>query len=204
MDETMQPEAIVFASSLSADPPFYRKALVKAKTIDVVEQLRDRFINEGFLVSARIDLVNQAKKITNVITTVLGVFGITALVVSAIGMFNTMIVGFMERTYEVGILKSIGATDGDVRNLFLMEAMIMGLLGGVGGIIIGMFAGRGLNILLNIWAKSSGGKGFELFLTPWWFILLILVLSLFIGLISGMWPAYRATKLSPKEAFTRR
>lgn len=204
MDDTIQPQAIVFASSLSADPPFYRKALVKAKNIDVVESLRDRFISEGFLVSARIDLVNQARKITNVITTVLGVFGITALIVSAIGMFNTMIVGFMERTYEVGILKSIGATDGDVRNLFLVEAMMMGLLGGVGGIVIGIFSGRGLNALMNIWAKSSGGKEFDLFLTPWWFIVLILMLSLLIGFVSGLWPAYRATKLSPKEAFTRR
>lgn len=204
MDDTIQPQAIVFASSLSADPPFYRKALVKAKNIDVVESLRDRFISEGFLVSARIDLVNQARKITNVITIVLGVFGITALIVSAIGMFNTMIVGFMERTYEVGILKSIGATDGDVRNLFLVEAMMMGLLGGVGGIVIGIFSGRGLNALMNIWAKSSGGKEFDLFLTPWWFIVLILMLSLLIGFVSGLWPAYRATKLSPKEAFTRR
>ena len=203
-DDSISPQAIVFANSLSADPPFYKKALVKAKNIEIVEQLRDRFISEGFLVSARIDLVNQARKITNVITTVLGVFGITALIVSAIGMFNTMIVGFMERTYEVGILKSIGATDGDVRNLFLLEATIMGLMGGIGGIIIGIVSGRSLNVLMNIWAKSSGGKEFQLFLTPWWFILLILALSLAIGLISGLWPAYRATRLSPKEAFTRR
>lgn len=204
MDETAQPEVIVFATSLSSDPPFYRKALVKSTTIDTVEPLRDRLIGEGFLVSARIDLVNQARKITNIITLVLGVFGITALIVSAIGMFNTMIVGFMERTYEVGILKSIGATDADVRNLFLLEATMMGLLGGIGGIFIGVFSGRGLNVLMNVWAKSSGGKEFQLFLTPWWFIVLILGLSLIIGLISGLWPAYRATRLSPKAAFTRR
>lgn len=204
VDESAQPEVVVFSTSLSADPPFYRKALVKSTNIDAVEPLRDRLISEGFLVSARIDLVNQARKITNIITIVLGVFGITALIVSAIGMFNTMIVGFMERTYEVGILKSIGATDADVRNLFLLEATIMGLLGGVGGILIGVFSGRGLNVLMNIWAKSEGGKEFQLFLTPWWFIVLILGLSLIIGLISGLWPAYRATRLSPKAAFTRR
>jgi putative ABC transport system permease protein len=199
MDETAQPQAIVFSNSLSAEPPFYRKALVKARDIDYVAPLRDRFLGEGFLVSARIDLVNQARKITNVITIILGVFGVTALVVSAIGMFNTMIVGFMERTYEVGILKSIGATDSDVRNLFLVEAMIMGLLGGAGGIAIGMLSGRGLNALLNIWAKSSGGKGFELFLTPWWFIVLILALSLLIGFISGQ--SFPRRKRSPEDNY---
>lgn len=204
VDDSIQPQIIIFGNSLSAQPPFYRKALVKAKNIDVMEKLRDRLISQGFLISAHVDLVNQARKITNFITTVLGVFGITALVVSAIGMFNTMIVGFLERIYEVGILKSIGATDTDIRNLFLMESTIMGLLGGAGGVIIGVATGKILNFSLNIVAVRLGGKPFELFLTPWWFIALIMLLSLLIGLMSGLWPAHRATRLSPKEAFTRR
>ena len=204
VDETIQPQIIIFPNSLSAQPPFYRKALIKAKDIDVMERLRDRLISQGYLISAHVDLVNQARKITNFITTVLGIFGITALIVSAIGMFNTMIVGFLERVYEVGILKSLGATDSDIRNLFLMESTIMGLLGGVGGIIIGITTGKILNFSLNIVAVRLGGKPFELFLTPWWFIALIMLLSLTIGLLSGLWPAHRATKLSPKEAFTRR
>ena len=140
----------------------------------------------------------------NIITAVLGVFGITALIVSAIGMFNTMIVGFLERTYEVGILKSIGATDRDVRNLFLMESTLMGFLGGLGGIVLGLAGGKFLNIGLSLLAVRLGGKPFELFITPLWFIVLIIILSLFIGLISGLWPAHRAAMLSPKEAFVKR
>jgi len=203
-DEAMPPTVITLPSYLSTAPPFSRKALVKAKNVDTVEALRDVMLSQGFLVSARIDLVNQAKKIMNTITIVLGVFGVTALVVSAIGMFNTMIVGFMERIYEVGILKSIGATDGDVRNLFLMESVMMGLLGGVGGIALGVVSGKFLNFALSLLAVRLGGKAFELFLTPWWFILLVIGLSLFIGFISGFWPARRAAALSPKEAFTKR
>ena len=110
----------------------------------------------------------------------------------------------MERIYEVGILKSIGATDGDVRNLFLMESVMMGLLGGVGGIALGVVSGKFLNFALSLLAVRLGGKAFELFLTPWWFILLVIGLSLFIGFISGFWPARRAAALSPKEAFTKR
>src|SRR3989338_2489138 len=203
-DEAMPPTVITLPSYLSTAPHFSRKALVKAKNVDTVEALRDVMLSQGFLVSARIDLVNQAKKIMNTITIVLGVFGVTALVVSAIGMFNTMIVGFMERIYEVGILKSIGATDGDVRNLFLMESVMMGLLGGVGGIALGVVSGKFLNFALSLLAVRLGGKAFELFLTPWWFILLVIGLSLFIGFISGFWPARRAAALSPKEAFTKR
>ena len=203
-DNTMPPTAIIVANSLSKNPPFYSKVLVKAKNVNVLETLRDKMISEGFLVSAKIDLVTQARKITNIITIILGVFGITALIVSAIGMFNTMLVGFLERIYEVGILKSLGATDGDVRNLFLVESSIMGFLGGAGGVAIGFGIGKLFNFLISALATSFGGKPIDLFLTPYWFVLVIMVFSVFIGLISGWWPAHRAAGLSPKEAFTKR
>lgn len=203
-DDVAPPAAYVFREALSKEPPFYRMALVKANDIDTVEALRDKLIAKGFLVSARIDLVNQAKKIMNIITGVLGIFGITALVVSAIGMFNTMIVGFLERIYEVGILKSLGATDEDVRNLFLMESAIMGFLGGAGGVILGYSAGKSVNLVLSIVATKLGGKAFDLFITPSWFVVLTMCLSVFIGLFSGFWPARRAAGLSPKEAFAKR
>lgn len=203
-DESMAPTTIIFADSLAQKPPFYSKMLVKAKDVDVLEKLRDKLLGEGFLVSARIDLVTQARKITNILTIILGVFGVTALIVSAIGMFNTMLVGFLERIYEVGILKSLGATDYDVRNLFLVESSIMGLLGGVGGIIIGVGGGKILNLLLSLFASQFGGGSINLFLSPLWFIGLILIFSVAIGFISGWWPAHRAAGLSPKEAFNKR
>ena len=203
-DDSMSPTAIVYSNMFTKEPPYYRKALVKAKNVDVLEALRDKLIADGFLVSARIDLITQARKITNIITIILGVFGITALIVSAIGMFNTMLVGFLERIYEVGILKSLGATDKDVRNLFLVEASFMGLLGGAGGVIIGFGLGKLFNFLLSFVATRFGGKSFDLFATPLWFVLLIMVFSVIIGFVSGWWPAHRAAGLSPKEAFNKR
>ncbi|MEI7765677.1 MAG: FtsX-like permease family protein [bacterium] len=203
-DDSMTPTAIVYSNLFSKEPPYYRKALVKAKNVDVLEGLRDKLIADGFLVSARIDLITQARKITNIITIILGVFGVTALVVSAIGMFNTMLVGFLERIYEVGILKSLGATDYDVRNLFLVEASIMGFLGGAGGVIIGFGLGKFFNFLLSFIAIRFGGKSFDLFATPFWFVLVIMAFSTVIGFVSGWWPAHRAAGLSPKEAFTKR
>ena len=203
-DASMSPTIIIFPSLVSKAPPFYNRVLVKAKNTDVLEALRDRLLGEGFLVSARIDLVTQARKITNIITIVLGVFGITALVVSAIGMFNTMLVGFLERIYEVGILKSLGATNSDVRNLFLVEASIMGLMGGLGGALIGIGGGEIFNLIISFLATRLGGASIRLFLTPWWFVLLVLGVSVVIGFISGWWPAHKASGLSPKEAFTKR
>ena len=204
IDDTQAPFAFVSAAAIDKKPPFYKEILLKATNIDYVETLRDALIEQGFIISARLDLVNQAKKVMNIITTILGVFGIAALIVSAIGMFNTMIVGFLERIYEVGIMKSLGATDRDVKNLFLMESLLMGLSGGIGGVTIGIAAGETVNFVLSIFAQRLGGSPIRLFITPGWFVVTTLILSSMIGLIAGFWPAHRSTTLSPKEAFKTR
>ncbi len=203
-DELQPPLVYALSDSLSKEPPFFRSILMKAKDIENIEKLRDEIIGKGFLISARLDLVNQATKVMNIITTVLGIFGIAALIVSAIGMFNTMIVGFLERIYEVGIMKSLGATDRDIKNLFLMESFMMGFLGGAGGIILGVGGGQLANLGLNILARSFGGKPFTLFVAPFWFMVATLILSSIIGVVSGFWPARRASGLSPREAFVRK
>lgn len=203
-DDTQAPFAFVSAVAIDKKPPFYKEVLLKATNIDYVEALRDELIEQGFIISARLDLVNQAKKVMNIITTILGVFGIAALIVSAIGMFNTMIVGFLERIYEVGIMKSLGATDRDVKNLFLMESLLMGLSGGIGGVTIGIVAGETVNFILSVLAQRLGGSPIRLFITPGWFVVTTLILSSMIGLIAGFWPAHRSTTLSPKEAFKTR
>lgn len=199
-----EPPAVYVPLNQYPEPPFYKDMFIKAKSVEDVEALRDQLVEKGYIISARIDLITQARKILNIITMTLGVFGIAALLVSALGMFNTMIVSFLERTYEVGVMKSLGATDKDVRNLFLMESLIMGFAGGVAGVAIGMGAGFLLNQGLNIFAKRLGGQPLTLFITPLWFILVVILSSAFIGLFSGFWPARRATNLSPKEAFLRK
>ncbi len=203
-DETEPPLAYVPYSSVSKEPTAFKSILIKAKNVDMVIPLRDKLEKEGFLISAKVDLVNQAKKITNAITTVLLVFGAAALVVSAIGMFNTMIVGFLERIYEVGVMKSLGATDGDVQNLFLMESFMIGFLGGVMGLAIGVGGGTIINFVMSTLSQNFGSKALTLFITPVWFAVTTLVLSSCIGLISGYWPSRNASKLSPREAFVRK
>lgn len=203
-DENEPPLLYLDAKSFPATLPFYERVLIKGVDIAAVTPLRDKLTDEGFSVSARLDLVEQANAILRVVTIVLGIFGVAALIVSAIGMMNTMIIGFLERIYEVGIMKAIGATDRDIRNIFLVEAFTMGFLGGVGGMAIGTGAGYLFNFGLNILAANLGGKAVVLFERPSWFLLLIIVVASVIGLLSGIVPAMRASRLSPKEAFTRR
>lgn len=203
-DDREDPIAYIPYSSVSVPPTYFKSMLIKARDINYVEPLRDRLDKEGFLISAKVDLVNQARKITNALTTILMVFGTAALIVSAIGMFNTMIVGFLERIYEVGVMKSLGATDVDVQNLFLMESFIIGFLGGVSGLILGMGAGGLVNMIMSSLSTGHGGQSLTLFITPTWFVISTLILSSFIGVISGFYPARRASYLSPREAFIRK
>lgn len=203
-DEVESPFVLVSASSLTRQPENYKKILVKAVDIDQLEPLRDKLMDFGYLISSRLDLANQAKKIMNIITIVLAVFGMTALVVSAIGMFNTMVIGFLEKIYEVGIMKSLGATDRDIQNLFLLESSLMGFVGGVGGILVGVGGGKLINFALNFLSGQLGGLPINLFITPFWFMIFILLISIFIGFISGFWPARRAAVLSPKAAFIKK
>lgn len=203
-DETEPPLAFIPYSSVAREPTVLKSLLIKVHNVGFVETLRDKLETEGFLISAKVDLVNQARKITNAITVVLMVFGTAALVVSAIGMFNTMIVGFLERIYEVGVMKSLGATDSDVRNLFLMESFLIGFLGGASGILLGIGAGSLINLIMSTLSQNLGSKALTLFITPTWLILATIILSSCIGIIAGYWPARNASKLSPREAFVRK
>lgn len=203
-DKQQPPLVIIPTHSMPIPIPSYKVVYVKAKDATTMTTLRDTLTKQGFIISANIDLVTQAERITNIVTGVLSVFGITALIVSAIGMFNTMIISFIERTYEVGVMKAIGATDANVRDLFLMEAAVIGFLGGAGGIGIGLGLGTATNAILNFIARQMGGQSFELFILPLWFGTFVFVTSVIIGIVSGLVPALRASRLSPREALTKK
>jgi putative ABC transport system permease protein len=203
-DSRQSPIAIIPANTLPIPISSFKEVLVKAKDAAALTTLRDTMAQKGFVISANIDLVLQAEKITNVITIILTVFGIAALIVSAIGMFNTMLIGFIERTYEVGVMKAIGATDSNVQNLFLMESAVIGLLGGSGGILIGLGLGKLTDLVLNLISKQMGGKTFELFILPLWFGIVVFGMSIAIGITAGFLPARRASRLSPREAFIKK
>ncbi|MCR4322853.1 MAG: ABC transporter permease [Candidatus Azambacteria bacterium] len=178
----------------------YSQAKVRVTSTDTLDIVRNKILDMGFSVAALSDVIDQANKIFNILQIILAIFGIVALVVSAIGMFNTMTIALMERTQEVGIMKALGASKMDIMYMFVTEAVIMGFLGGLVGLIIGFLGGEILNFLLNILAKRVGGNAIDIFYTPLWFALTIAGFSTFVGFITGLWPARRAARLNPLEA----
>ncbi|MDD5527957.1 MAG: ABC transporter permease [Patescibacteria group bacterium] len=175
---------------------------LKAKIVNnsVMESVRTQIIAQGFLVSSLSDTIDQANKIFQVIQIILFSFGFIALLVSAIGMFNTMTISLLEKTNEIGIMRSLGITGKDIRAIFFMESGIMGFLGGFGGVAVGYFAGVVVNFGFNILARNLGGKALALFYTPSIFIFFIIFFSTIVGLLTGIFPSYRASKLNPLDA----
>jgi putative ABC transport system permease protein len=178
----------------------YSKAKVKIESEQMMESIRNAIVDKGFMVSALSDLIEQANQVFKVIQIILASFGIVALIVSAIGMFNTMTIALLERTQEIGVMKALGATGIDIWNMFLAESVIIGFFGGLGGIIIGMLSGEAFNYGINFLAGALGGDKIDIFFTPYWFIVLIISFSTFVGFLTGFYPAQRAAKINPLVA----
>jgi putative ABC transport system permease protein len=178
----------------------YSGAKVKCESNGVMNSVRDVILEKGYIVSALSDTVDQANKIFQIIQLVLLSFGVIALVVSAIGMFNTMTIALLERTEEIGIMKSIGAFNKDVSILFIMESTIMGFLGGLGGVILGQLGGEIMNFLLNAVAVRFGGQVVDVFYSPTWFVTMIILVGAVVGFFTGFFPARRASKIDPLDA----
>lgn len=178
----------------------YKEAKVKVSKSDYIAPVQEKIINAGFLSSSLSATVKQANKIFKGVQAVLAVFGAVALVVSAIGMINTMTITLLERINEIGIMKAIGATNRDIKKLFLTEALLIAGAGGLGGVIIGMLTQSLLNLGFNILAKSLGGKAIDLFYQPPWFIATLIVFPILIGFFTGFWPAKKASRIDPLRA----
>ncbi len=182
------------------DVPFYSQVKIKVADQKIIETVRSEIISLGFIVTALSDTIGDANKIFNAIQIILSIFGAVALIVSAIGMFNTMTIALLERTQEIGIMKSLGASSRDVWGMFLAESLIIGFLGGATGILVGFTGRYAVNLGVNFLARSMGGQAFNLFYTPTSFIVFILVFSTAVGFITGLYPAKRASHLNPLEA----
>jgi ABC-type lipoprotein release transport system permease subunit len=180
--------------------PYYERVQVRVKDTGSLPGVQDEILAKGFAVTALSKTVDQANKIFQGIQGVLAVFGSIALIVSAIGMFNTMTVTLLERTAEIGVMRTIGASSLDIVILFVAEAVIVGLLGGVVGILMGVGIGEIANGLLGVVASKFGGDAVRIFKYPFLFLLFITTFSGVVGFITGLFPARRAAKINPLDA----
>lgn len=178
----------------------YERIQVRVDSNEFLSVVESQLTEEGYRVTALSKTVEQASKIFQGVQAVLATFGGIALLVSAIGMFNTMTVTLLERTKEIGIMRTIGAAPVDIKWLFVSESIVVGFLGGVSGIVMGVSLGLIINLMLNLAASQFGGQSVNLFSFPLGFLAFIALFSAGVGYLTGIFPAKRAASLNPLDA----
>jgi ABC-type antimicrobial peptide transport system permease subunit len=178
----------------------FSQARIDVENTDVLGDARVKVEAMGYGTSSVADTVKQVEDLFASLRLVLGTLGMVALAVAALGMFNTLTISLLERTREVGVLKSMGMKSKEVKNLFLTESMIMGFFGGIIGIIFGMLLGRFVSLFLSVFSLLQGLGFINVVHLPLSFGITVVFLSLIVGFITGYYPAKRATKISALNA----
>jgi ABC-type transport system, involved in lipoprotein release, permease component len=180
----------------------YNQVRVKAKTLNDVTPLIAQIEELGFGTWSMESYRQQAQEQAQQLQLILGALGGVSLFVAAISITNTMIMSVYERTREIGVMKVLGCLVQDIRTIFLVEAGMIGMVGGVAGVVVSYL----LSFLLNTFGGELSGilggwsSAGRISVIPPWLVLLGLGFSTLIGLASGFAPANRAVKISALEA----
>jgi putative ABC transport system permease protein len=180
--------------------PTYAALTVRVKSPKEVIQVEDAIKKLGFSTFSLLDASRSLRLIFTVFDLFLGLFGSLALTVASLGIINTLVMAILERRREIGVLKALGATDGDVRSLFFAEAGAMGLVGGILGVTLGWLIGAALTFGTTIYLRRQDLPGVKISSVPWWLALSAIAFAVAVSLLAGLYPAGRAARLNPVEA----
>jgi putative ABC transport system permease protein len=154
----------------------------------------------GFSAFSLLDASRNLRLFFTIFDLLLGIFGSLALAVATLGIINTLVMAILERRREIGIFKALGAADSDVKQLFFVEAGVMGLAGGLLGVTFGWFIGTGITWGTNVYLKRQNLPVAHVFSVPWWLVLGAIAFAVMVSLAAGLFPATRAARLDPVEA----
>lgn len=189
----------------------YNNIKVKVDSVDNVQKVQEQIEAMGLKPHSLNDILVEINNSSKTQRLILGGIGAVSLLVAAIGISNTMVMSIYERTKEIGVMKVIGASVSDIKKMFLTESAFIGLLGGLIGIVLSFAISALINYLgvkYGFAANMSGGgyspdfdpTQLKMSIIPAWLALASLVFSALIGIVSGYFPAKKATKLSALEA----
>ncbi|ODS34895.1 hypothetical protein BEH94_01985 [Candidatus Altiarchaeales archaeon WOR_SM1_SCG] len=162
---------------------------------EIEEELKDARGDENFQVATLEQVIESFGSILGILNMFLVGIAAISLLVGGIGIMNTIYTSVLERTREIGIMKSIGAKNNDILLIFLIEAGTLGLIGGIIGCGIGILLGKAVELA----AHESGFTLFNALISPG-LILGALMFSIAVGVVSGMLPARQASRLKPVDA----
>ncbi len=161
--------------------------------------LRSRGLTEktkDFNIMTPEEILASFGTVLNILTAFLLSIAAISLLVGGIGIANTMFTSVLERRKEIGVMKAIGAQNKDILSIFLIESGLLGIIGGILGVIMGIFISKTIEYI----AVNQLGTTLLKASIPFYLVLGCLFFAFLIGAISGFWPAYQAIKIKPVEA----
>jgi len=181
----------------------YPGVVVKVRAGGNIDAVVDAVTAEGYQENSTVEFLKHARREVTLIAAGLTLFALVALGVAGIGITNTMVTSVVERTREIGVLKAVGARDGQVLHLFLAEGAMIGLLGG----LLGYGVARGLagpldRLCLRLVQEQSKTElvSKTVFEFPWWLGAGAVGLVLVVTVLAAVYPALRAARVQPVEA----
>jgi len=177
----------------------YMTLTVRVKDPAKVQGVQDAISQMGFRTFSVLDATKSLRRFFTVLDLFLGIFGSLALAVATLAIINTLVMAVLERRREIGVMKAIGASDGDVKKLFFTEAGAMGFFGGMLGIALGFAIGKAINIGTGIYLVRHQLPAEPVWIMPVWLIGAAIGFSIVVSLLAGLYPASRAAKLDPVQ-----
>ena len=176
----------------------YTNAMVQVDDIDNVDAVASEIQNLGYKVTTNAEYVKSMQKQFAMIQAVLGGIGAVSLFVAAIGIMNTMMMSIYERTKEIGVIKVLGCSLKNIKQMFLLEAAFIGFIGGVVGNLLSFL----MSFIINILTGNGSAMGLDgnISYIPPWLVIASMTFAVLIGMVAGYFPALRAMKLSPLAA----
>jgi len=178
----------------------YETLTVYAEDSTMVTEITEKIVEMGYMAFSFKQIIEGLGQVFTLVEILSLGLGAIALIVAALGIINVMLMSILERTREIGIMKVVGASNTDVTRIFLMEALAIGVLGGIGGIVLGYVVALLIDLFARVYVSQQGAAPASMVSMPLWLPVFAIGFAMFVGLVSGVYPARKAARLSPVEA----
>ncbi|UCG62491.1 MAG: ABC transporter permease [Candidatus Zixiibacteriota bacterium] len=190
----------LFLASGDTSTQSYSRVTLDLDPKVLYQPIRDSVQALGFRTFSFAEQYDQIQRAFFYFDLALGLVGLIALITASLGIVNTMVMSIVERTREIGVMKSLGADESEIRRLFLVESGAIGGIGAAMGILFGWLITRIASLIAKTIMENQGVDAVELFALPLWLVLIAFTFGLLVSLAAGFYPASRAARIDPVEA----
>ena len=181
----------------------YNSLHVRVKDHSLLKPAKQKIEETGLNVFSIGDKLEDIETIFFMLDSILAVIGTIALLISAVGIVNTLIMAIYERRKEIGVMKSLGATGRQIKLIFYFEAALIGFAGGLTGVLGGKLASQASGQIANSQLGNFIDSNIEYFSYSWRIVVLSILFSVVVSVLASVYPAHKAAKIDPLNALRR-